>query len=497
MRLLKTIITCLATIHISLMSEANAAPTQKLDSAILNDQKHIYQYDSIGRLVSEQDFLFIPTVEEWNTVSKIEYSYDQNNNLVADHSYQWGFNRWEEIYRTEYLFNNNRLSTQNSYRYDTETNDWILSTTIKNQYDEAGNIISFTTSNWYSDLIRSKVETAYSNGLKTQITTTTWDNDTEKWTNTKKEEFVYNNQSSLISNTTYTWDHNDDAWINEEKTENNYNEDELLVKSTESRWSYNEKRWKLTKSNEYSYDENGNISELVYKEEYGEPQQRKTTYEYYTDQSLKTELVYIWDNNEWVNGTKTELTYSGEITTRVSYRWDTEDDWVKEEEVEEIEDLDTPLSDVIIPSNLPVKEFNDRKILQIETVQYVVGDPYTSKREYFYSGISEGVVAPVNEESNDEESSDESPNTIMNVEPEINKSDLSCYPNPTTDLLYFISLQGDVYGTVEIFNIKGEKVYEQNISAERSINIESIESGMYFYTISNEQSSHTGRFFKN
>lgn len=74
------------------------------------------------------------------------------------------------------------------------------------------------------------------------------------------------------------------------------------------------------------------------------------------------------------------------------------------------------------------------------------------------------------------------------------------YPNPATDKVNI--RYNSTYGTsaqLEIFNIVGNKMYQQNLKLTGGMNIipldvSDLRSGIYMYTISTKNSSYTGRF---
>jgi len=69
--------------------------------------------------------------------------------------------------------------------------------------------------------------------------------------------------------------------------------------------------------------------------------------------------------------------------------------------------------------------------------------------------------------------------TISIVDPKSNLNDVSMYPNPATDVLFFNNLSADF--EVSIYDITGSLVKRASINgANSSINIESLKSGMYF-----------------
>lgn len=68
---------------------------------------------------------------------------------------------------------------------------------------------------------------------------------------------------------------------------------------------------------------------------------------------------------------------------------------------------------------------------------------------------------------------------------------LQIFPNPVTDQIKILGASG----LIEIFNLKGEKVYEANESKE-IIDIRALQSGVYFVSNTHSQGKFTGRFVK-
>jgi Secretion system C-terminal sorting domain len=80
-------------------------------------------------------------------------------------------------------------------------------------------------------------------------------------------------------------------------------------------------------------------------------------------------------------------------------------------------------------------------------------------------------------------------------------ANVSCYPNPTQDVIYFnIESLRSGKGKIVIMDVQGKQIneislnLENNLTNHLSINTQSLKSGVYFYTIQFENEQKTGKF---
>ena len=81
----------------------------------------------------------------------------------------------------------------------------------------------------------------------------------------------------------------------------------------------------------------------------------------------------------------------------------------------------------------------------------------------------------------------------LNVEENIT-SEISIYPNPTTNYLYFKGINSELLN-IEIYNILGKNIISQEISSNEPMDVSKLESGIY--TIRINDSSESIKFIKN
>lgn len=87
-------------------------------------------------------------------------------------------------------------------------------------------------------------------------------------------------------------------------------------------------------------------------------------------------------------------------------------------------------------------------------------------------------------------------NTALNVEP-IEKTDFLVYPNPTNSNISFTLSKDFNEALVTVYSILGQKVIEKQITNQASIvSLESLDSGVYFYTLDANNLHKTGKIIK-
>ena len=70
------------------------------------------------------------------------------------------------------------------------------------------------------------------------------------------------------------------------------------------------------------------------------------------------------------------------------------------------------------------------------------------------------------------------------------KLDVSIYPNPSNGIIN-IELDENTDQLIQINDILGKSIYRNNINGNSSLNLEQLNKGIYFVTISNKENSNT------
>lgn len=77
----------------------------------------------------------------------------------------------------------------------------------------------------------------------------------------------------------------------------------------------------------------------------------------------------------------------------------------------------------------------------------------------------------------------------------ISENEFSLYPNPTSDFLYFYT-NDTLSGTIRLFDILGKNILEKPINNNSQIDVQHLQNGIYFYQISTENQTRTGKIIK-
>ncbi len=125
-----------------------------------------------------------------------------------------------------------------------------------------------------------------------------WFNGNEQtWELLYKDEFVYNSDNNIVSNTGCNWDRNNEVWRNSFKTEYYYNNMGLLTLDKKYQGDFATNNWV-------------NL--------------RKTEIIYNSDNKELMNTILYWDkqNSIWNNGDKETFSYEGGIMSSINYKWD-------------------------------------------------------------------------------------------------------------------------------------------------------------------------------
>jgi hypothetical protein len=83
---------------------------------------------------------------------------------------------------------------------------------------------------------------------------------------------------------------------------------------------------------------------------------------------------------------------------------------------------------------------------------------------------------------------------VVDIKELENKSDVTFYPNPTNQWVYFKNIEGK--SNLMIIDINGKVVMESILSAFEPVNIEPLTKGVYTMIISNNDKLHVGKIVK-
>lgn len=214
---------------------------QKMDSLIFeeyyngqteNIEKDVFTYNNVGLITSYFLYDWDYNENKWIEDYQLAFTYDAGRNIIEDLSYTWDLinNQWIADYKEEYAYTeNNRLTTITSYNREQTTNSWVP---------------------YYKD------EYAYTTNLQS-INSYLWDIQLGDWVISYKTEFQYDAEEKLILETSFDWEPIAGIWKNSDKLEYFYSADAKLESLILSFWYIDS--WDLTEKEQFSYNAEGDL----------------------------------------------------------------------------------------------------------------------------------------------------------------------------------------------------------------------------------------------
>jgi hypothetical protein len=287
-----------------------------------------------------------------------------------------------------------------------------------------------------------------------------------------------------------------------------YDSNYFLIKFNDFYWNYDSLRWENMTLIEYENNPDGlplsvshffwNIDSLNFYEMY------KEVYEYDTNSNLITEKYFYtdsvgnlfegsrvesqYDSNNYIYQkilwssqnvypekeifmTEKDLYFYDELYNRTRnelYFWDSlANEWIISQKAEFTFDTLHHYMDLFVP------EYYDfeYKIERIVESYYESGQWNELYNYSFYYAPFHIVKTPFIEDKK-----------------------IRVFPVPAKD---YIIIDAEINSKLEIFNIKGQKVYSKEITNDKVINISNLSSGTYIFYVIENNKKYTGKFIKN
>ena len=390
--------------------------------------------------------------------TKIVFEYDSKGNNILENNYQLfdvEKNNFVLTDVTTYKYDNQnrKVEETNSY-YDQEYKLWYENYLHEFSYNNDGQlsekIIQYINGDDWQ--LSERIVFLYnSNGDVFEEQTFNFASD---WHLSGKKEYTYNSNNQIKLTKSYYLQ--DDEWVETEKTDYVYLNGNLIEKTTS-----------------YFYDD-------IYEENYSE------TYEYYEDGSVKMYKSYNIYDGEISIESQEEYVYDDKGNILESIEYDLN------EETEEYEktfksvlnyDYSVGRDELLIPST------NENELLNREFFNKPLSMDY-----YIWFGM-------INDWLNLEAPSKMYYSTKqiqlgVDIKP-ISKSLINIYPNPVVDILK-INLD-KVYNSanIEILDITGKSILNQNLNIKKDVNVDKLINGSYIYMIELDGQKYSGKFIKN
>jgi hypothetical protein len=187
--------------------------------------KNDFSYTADGKLAQLFYYVLDNTTNIWSPVTKDEYTYDVNGNLTLDVWYTWNAeeNKWQA-----------KLNTNKSYGSDGNLTDEVWGSgqavvKIEYSYDDRNNMIQYirysrdnASSLWIAAY--KKVFTYDKNNNRIQYIYYDRDMSKTQWQESSKEEYKYGTNGNLIQDIRYNWNIFNKQWVVEWKYEYDYDD---------------------------------------------------------------------------------------------------------------------------------------------------------------------------------------------------------------------------------------------------------------------------------
>jgi hypothetical protein len=385
----------------------------------------------------------------------------------------------------------------------TESGDgspWVFSNRIKYSYSVVGftttatsqKNLSATGNAWVN---QDKTETTVDGlGNTTQIVDYTWSG--SAWVGSMKIEFVYVS-GNLTKNSSYTWNTGTSSWDGLFKTEYTYTSgtltqdigytwDETLttpdwVYSTKTLYTYT--TGLLTSDLSYDWDPIGSTWGVA---------SGKTEYTYGTDMKVASAISSVWDTDltVWAYSSKSDYTYNtgGKETLVLVSSW-SGSAWVnvskQESEYNDPDGRITLFSYYSWSGSWMGLYRNETSygVLDLKTYVITIGSGWDflnslwtpqSRSTNWYSDMVTGI-------------------DLNNT----TGTKLSVYPNPVKEFVVFDNVNISGSSRITIFDIQGRKVMEQQLSGNNQVIVSNLRKGLYFYKLSGNGITYSGKLLKN
>jgi hypothetical protein len=388
---------------------------------------------------------------------------------------------WEKVYKEVFNYDPDGIQTlYTSYNMDSETSQWIPEYKEEVEFNNDGNLTVSLMFEYTEDQFvpTYRYETAY---MEDGRISENIDNNYESGVISfqSREVFEYDDNNYISSVVQYSRNNVSDPWVF--YCTRKYTVDGM---------------GRITKDSIIDGDVNadGNIDYRDW---------TKETFVYDAEGNLLSTMYYDWDNelNDWYINSKEECTYNpnSKLLTQKLYQlnqegddfvlvWD--DEWIYDsngnnteyyfrefdiyseewtvEKNEFVYDLATPASNYSLPYDIDIECFNKPVSMRYYD-EFADPDWHLSDSATFY--YSDYIASNAN-------------NILV--------SKVTClqYLRNLT-----ISWEGkDEFLTFDVYNITGEKVWNQRISNNQTFSLESLPNGIYLYNLSNNGQVAAGKF---
>jgi hypothetical protein len=207
-------------------------------------------------------------------------------------------------------------------------------------------------------------------------------------------------------------------------------------------------------------------------------------------------VFYYWDQyNQYAGSwqvsykTKKEYTYddSGNITAYIEFGWDIlTSQWIRYKKIEYAYD---GIGNETLYINYDWDEATSQWILQYKSENTFDPSGNNTLRIEYELDNTTGQLIPVSTETNYY--------SEHNFSPKIPETNIYVYPNPASEYFLFDLPYTSEPAIVEIFDMRGKKVMEKDISDDMQISVSNLAHGLYLYRLNYNGYIYKGKIVVN
>ena len=343
--------------------------------------------------------------------------------------------------KEEFIYDANyRHETTNRYNY--VNNSWKQISELLLTYDVAGNI--------------------------TAMVTRIYNSSTSTWENNRKESYTYDANNFSTRYALSNWVNG--SWVESVKSiytpHANGMVDEIVKLSRTSA----SQPWDSTYHFTYSYDNSKNLIErITYRYNNGSWIESQKIENVFNSSNLKTKAQSFTWSSQW--DLKTEFNYTLDANDNITFAQ--QDKWVNNQWSPYLRynndfDLSVPYNELIVPY-----WYQENDLWENQAIELMLGGNWklVDSLNYYYS-----------------------PQTVSSVN-ELEVMQINVYPNPVTDLVSFELPNVANNTAIEVYDMKGMLVISKRFNGG-TLDVSSLKKGVYYFLITDEVTTYTGKLMK-
>jgi hypothetical protein len=447
-----------------------------------------YTNDVIGKKTISQKYMWVDLIDQWvvrfergtyndlngKVTYYIDYSSDSTGQSKPFSKHVWFYD------------STGRETLAFHYWYWEDPGRWKLDRGGKYTYVDSGNVTIIYAEGCYNDSLwrpSAKFVNIYNSSGKMIQYLRYYYKDSATLEGIENLEWKYDSNGNMTQRIKYRWDEEvTSQWRSSDKKEFTYEKNGNLIRYQGFRWNKNTSQWEIGLKEEYDYDVNGNII-------------RYRNYCWWDDDSYKEEFTYddngnviqsiywYWNEitNQWVIRTKMEYTYDanylfGEVSFPFIFNA------LFHHPGESIVPRLTRIFDHLASSLAPDDTLD---VLKRYKKDLLVNNKLTSSLRYEGDTLRPVLKCMFYY-------SDLGRTPVIDLETEL----VEIYPNPVINYLSFRFKGNHRRVVFELYNIRGQKILLQEISNNKSLYLENLQSGVYIYGLNIDGTWQRGKLIK-